>query len=191
MRLLLPLVFSHPARPQAILYTWPLPEPQTRLTIWLDTPPWLQFLAQERPFLFSYHLPQGGTLKLIIRPQKWASETHWLAGASLNGLFTQHYLAPSLLLTKAKLDAAGPLFADLIRSQTEPEPCQPLDTALDDLFSLVQRLIDHSSQSALAQHARRELVRIHQQLALALPGPTAPSLSQLNSGGDLFCNTSD
>lgn len=191
MRLLLPLVFSHPDRPQAILSTWPDQEPQKRLNICLDTPSWLQFLAQERPFLFTYHLPQGGSLSLIIRPQNGASETYWLAGASLNGLFTQHYLAPSLALTKAHLDAAGQLFSDLFHSPSVPQPCQPLDTALDALSALVQRLCQHCSTPLLAQHAQRELARIHQQLALVCPAPLAPSLSQLNTGGDLFCDTSD
>jgi hypothetical protein len=172
MRLLLPLAFSKPAQPRAILYTWPLQEPQKGLNIWLDTPPWFQFLAQERPFHFTYHLPQGGTLTLIIRPQKGASETHWLAGTSLNGLFTQHYLAPSLSLTKAKLDAAGQLFSDLLPAQIDPEPIQPLEAALDDLSALVQRLIAHSPQPALAQHVHSELARIHQQLAQVPSGFT-------------------
>jgi hypothetical protein len=191
MTALLPLVFSKPALPRAILYTWPLQQPQKRLNIFLDTPPWFHFLAQERPFRFTYHLPQGGTLKLTIRPQKRVSGTYWLASKSINGLTTQHYLAPSATLTKAKLDAVGQLFFDLIPSQTADEPTQPLYAALDHLSGLVQRLIDHCSQPALGQHAQRELARIHQQLAQAPSAPTARLAEPLAKGGDLFFDTTD
>jgi hypothetical protein len=89
------------------------------------------------------------------------------------------------------LDAAGQLFSDLIHAQPEPQPSQPLEAALDDLSALVLRLCDHSSRPALALHARRQLAHIHHQLALAPTASTAPSLSQLDTGGDLFGDITD
>jgi hypothetical protein len=163
MAKVLPRVLSKSSQPKAILYTWSLQQPHQQLTIRLDTPDWFQFLAQERSFRLTYHLPQGGSLNLTIRPEKRGTGTYWQAWKSINGHTTKKYLAPSAKLTKAKLDAIGQLFFDLIQAQTAADPTQPLYAALVDLSWLVQRLIEHCPQPALAQHAQSELGRIHQQ----------------------------
>lgn len=159
----LPVVHSKSTYPKAILYVWSQQQPQKRFEIQLDTGDWFAFLAQERSFRLTYYLPQGGSLNLTIRPEKRGQRTYWQAWKSMGGKTTKKYLAPSAKLTKAKLDAVAQWFDSQIQAQAEVDSTMPLYAALADLTWLVQRLIEHCSQPALAQHAQRELARIHHQ----------------------------
>ena len=160
----LPLVFSKGSLPRAILYLSSCPPFKEGQNIGLDSPAWFRFLAQEHPFRFSYHLPQGGLLTLTVRPEKRASGTYWQAWQTVAGQTTVKYLAPTAHLTKATLDAAGQWFLAHGHFQPPDDPTRPLYTALTDLTWLLQRLIAHCPQPDLAQLAQRELARIQQEV---------------------------
>jgi hypothetical protein len=159
MRQSLPVVHSITTRPTAVLYV-----PCQRLEIQLDSDEWFAWLAQENSFKFIYHKQGGHSVNVTVRPEKRGQRTYWQAWKTIKGQTVKKYLAPSVKLKKAKLDAVGEWFFERVQSSTHPDDQSlKLYAAVADLTWLVERLIEHCANSAWVQQAQMKLEQIKQE----------------------------
>jgi len=80
----------------------------------VDSPAWFAWLAQEQSFRLVYRADLGREVNLTIRPEKRGQRTYWQAWKTIKGRTHKKYLAPTATLTKAKLDAVGAWFLELV-----------------------------------------------------------------------------
>ena len=161
MRRTLPVVYGNPARQNATLYGWEGDQGQERFEIVLDSEEWFAWLAAEHSFRFTYYWKEAGQfINVTVRPEKRGQRTYWQGWKTIRGRTTKKYIAPSAKMTKAKLDVVGEWFYEQVRASTETDQEMKLYAAVVDLAWLVEQLIVHCQQPALATQAQRELERI-------------------------------
>ena len=78
----------------------------------LDTPDWLAWLAQEKSFRYTDHLPDDPSpINFTVRPEKRGQHTYWQGWKTIRGQTTKKYLGKATKVPRPQLDAVGIWFA--------------------------------------------------------------------------------
>ncbi len=128
----------------------------------LETPAWFEWLAQNRPFRYTYtDRDYQQTVSFTVRPEKRGRQTYWWGWKTVTGRTRKKYLGKSNKLTSSHLDQAGRWFGQQARANTPHGQNMRLYAIAVDLAWLAERLLEGEGQTEKQVHIyRQELAQL-------------------------------
>lgn len=132
----------------------------------LETPAWFDWLAQGRPFRYTYtDRDYQQTVSFTVRPEKRGRQTYWWGWKTVAGRTRKKYLGAPDKLTQHYLDQTGQWFGQQVRANTPHGQSMRLYAITIDLVWLAERLLEGYEQpEKQADLYHRELAQLKERL---------------------------